>query len=101
MEQHTTSVPVTSAPTNVTQEKMPAASGEAMDVDIPTTSVQPQGKRKANEEPGVDGTVSKKVRMGAISFYRFVAITTDRYSSESPSAPLKRYVSCTGGKIRY
>ncbi|KAI9568595.1 hypothetical protein HD554DRAFT_2099306 [Boletus coccyginus] len=70
MEQHATSAPVASVPANVAQEGTSTASGDGMDVDVPTTSAQ--GKRKASEEPEVVGAASKKVRM------------------ETPSAPLKR-----------
>lgn len=67
MEQHVPSAPVTSVPANVTQETTPPVSGDGMDVDVPTTSAQ--GKRKASEEPEVDGSASKKVRMGTILSY--------------------------------
>jgi RNA recognition motif-containing protein len=70
--QQAASTSVTSVPTNVTQEEIPVASGDGMDVDVPATSTEPQGKRKASDEPEVDGNASKKVRM------------------EPPSAPLKR-----------
>ncbi|KAG8214448.1 hypothetical protein J3R82DRAFT_9471 [Butyriboletus roseoflavus] len=63
MEQQAASAVLTSLPTNVTQEQTPAASGDGMDVDVPITSAKPQGKRKASEEPEVDGSASKKVRM--------------------------------------
>lgn len=59
------SAPVTSIPANVTQDT-PAVSGDGMNVDVPTTSARPQGKRKASEEPEIDGGASKKVRMGKI-----------------------------------
>lgn len=65
VEQHAASA---SVPANVAQEEIPAASGDRMDVDVPTTSTQPQGKRKASEEPEVDENASKKVRMGMVSF---------------------------------
>lgn len=65
MEQQAASRPITSVPANVTQENS-IASGGGMDVDVPTISGQPQGKRKASDEPEVDGGVSKKVRMGMI-----------------------------------
>ncbi|KAF8120579.1 hypothetical protein EV363DRAFT_1474306, partial [Boletus edulis] len=68
VEQHA-SASVTSVPANVNQEEKPAAPS---DVDGPTTSTQPQGKRKASEEPEFDGGTKKKVRM------------------EPPTAPLKR-----------
>ena len=68
MEQHATSMPVTSVSANVAQEEIPVASGGGMDVDVPTISAQPQGKRKASEESEIDSSVSKKVRMGMVSF---------------------------------
>lgn len=67
IEQHAASAPATSVPANVTQEATPTVSGDGMDVDVPTTSAQ--GKRKASEEPEVDGSASKKVRMGTILSY--------------------------------
>jgi hypothetical protein len=92
--QQAASTSVTSVPTNVTQEEIPVASGDGMDVDVPATSTEPQGKRKASDEPEVDGNASKKVRMGMISFYHSACISIDCYRSEPPSAPLKRYVVC-------
>jgi len=96
MVQHATSAPVASVPANVTQEGTSTASGDGMDVDVPTTSAQ--GKRKASEEPEVDGTASKKVRMGMTLFYHSACISFDCYRLEPPSAPLKRYVCCPEGR---
>lgn len=43
-----------------------------MDVDVPAVSAKPQGKRKASEEPEIEGGASKKVRMGTIPSYTLV-----------------------------
>ncbi|KAG9315935.1 hypothetical protein JVU11DRAFT_3587 [Chiua virens] len=69
IQQQVTSTAVSSVAANANQEGIPV---DGMDVDVPTTSVHSQGKRKASEEPEADGNISKKVRM------------------ESPKAPLKR-----------
>lgn len=96
MEQQAASVPVTSASASVTQGETPAASGDGMDIDVPATSVQPPGKRKASEEPEANGGASKKVRMGMISFYHSALISIDCSRLEPSDAPLKRYVLCRG-----
>lgn len=69
MEEQAASAVLTSVPASATQEQIPGASGDGMDVDVPTTSAKAQGKRKASEEPEADGGASKKVRMGMSSFY--------------------------------
>lgn len=92
MEQQAVAAPP--VPANVVQEEAPAAPGDGMDVDVPAASAQPQGKRKASEEFEVDGNVSKKVRMGTISSYRFACISVDCRRLEAPTVPLKRYVLC-------
>lgn len=90
-QQHAGSVSVPAVLANPTQGAS-AASGGGMDVDVPTTSGQPQGKRKASEEPEVDGSASKKVRMGMHLSYHSCCILIDCYLLEPPTAPLKRYV---------
>ena len=71
MGQHAATATATSVPANVAQEEVAGALVEAMDVDASTTSAQSQGKRKASEEPEVDGSTSKKVRMGKTSSYHY------------------------------
>ncbi|KAH0831905.1 hypothetical protein J3R83DRAFT_12788 [Lanmaoa asiatica] len=70
--------PVTSVPANVTQEETFATSGDRMDVDVPTTSAQLQGKRKASEEPEVDGSASKKKVRFLMLIYQILDKQRDR-----------------------
>ncbi|KAF9220989.1 hypothetical protein BS17DRAFT_786300 [Gyrodon lividus] len=73
MEQQAAPVHVTSVPvSDVGQGESSVTTGDQMDVDVPATSSDARGKRKASDKPELDVSGSKKARL------------------EPPTDPLKR-----------